>query len=147
MCVWKCSKSCNSILCACFQDFKKTEPLYYLRMNTNWTFSSTHAQLFVFISEVTAVSISTYGTRVSLVLFPGSSWMGPWKWGYKHHLKWQPIAVSVQSRYYMWNSVVYSLLEAIIAVITYICLHAAIHRFETVDCTALKIWQLSTCLQ
>ena len=37
------------------------------------TFSSTHVQLFVFISEVTAVSIGTYGTRVSLALFPGSS--------------------------------------------------------------------------
>ena len=37
------------------------------------TFSSTHVQWFVFISEVTAVSIGTYGTRVSLALFPGSS--------------------------------------------------------------------------
>ena len=34
---------------------------------------SIHVQLFVFISEVTAVSIGTYGTRVSLALFPGSS--------------------------------------------------------------------------
>ena len=35
--------------------------------------SDTHVQLFVFISEVIAVLISTYETSVSIALFPGSS--------------------------------------------------------------------------